>query len=53
MKEKGSFYFDNIFGIYDEVVNETCNTLLTEQLEFCMKQVNDFVSNLAQKEVQK
>ena len=53
MKEKGSFYFDNIFGIYDEVVNETCNTLLTEQLEFCMKQVNDFVSNLAQEEVQK
>lgn len=53
MKEKGSFYFDNIFGIYDKVVNETCNALLTEQLDFCMKQVNDFVLNLAQEEVQK
>ena len=50
MKEKGSFYFENIFGIYDEVVKEISENELNDQLEFCMKQVNEFVSTLCKEE---
>lgn len=50
MKAKGSFYFENIFGIYDEVVNEIAEKELNEQLEFCTKQVNEFVSTLCKEE---
>ena len=50
MKEKGSFYFENIFGIYDEVVKEISENELNDQLEFCMKQVNEFVSILCKEE---
>ena len=51
MKLKGSFYFPNIFKIYDDTVNEESNRILEEELNYCVKQVNDFVGDLYKEEI--
>ena len=51
MKLKGSFYFPNIFKIYDDTVTEECNRILDEELNYSVKQVNDFVGDLYKEEI--
>lgn len=51
IKLKGSLYYPNIYEIYDQVVNEETSRVLNEELDYCLKQVDDFVNELYKEEV--
>jgi hypothetical protein len=51
MKTVGAFYFPNIFVIYDELINEIVEDVLDEQLNFCVKQLDNFVTEIYKEEV--
>lgn len=50
-KSKGAFYFDNIFQIYDEVVNNLARYIMNEQIDYCINQMDNFVNDLYKEEV--
>ena len=50
---KGSFYYPNIFGIYDEVVKELTNQICDEECDKCLKEVDNFVEEMYREEVLK
>jgi hypothetical protein len=51
MKTTGAFYFPNIFVLYDQLTNELVNEVLNDQLDFCMKELDNFVSDVYKEEV--
>ena len=51
MKSKGSFYFPNIFGIYDEVVKQLCEEILNENVNYCVEQTNEMIENMFKEEL--
>ena len=50
---KGSFYYPNIFGIYDEVVKELTNDILEEECDKCLRQIDNTVDDMYREEVLK
>jgi hypothetical protein len=50
---KGSFYYPNIFGIYDEVVKELTNNILEEECDKCLRQIDNTVDEMYREEVLK
>ena len=46
MKFKGSFLKDNIFEIYDECVEEMSKLVLIQELDYCIKQMDDFINKI-------
>ena len=46
MKLKGSFFIKNIFQIYDDFVEEISQLLLEEGLNYCIKQMDDFINQM-------
>jgi hypothetical protein len=53
MLMKGSFYYPNIFGIYDEVVKELTSQICNEECDKCLKEVDTFVDEMYREEVLK
>jgi hypothetical protein len=51
MKRRGCFYFPNIFGIYDEVVNQLCEEILRENVDYCVEQTNEMIENMYKEEL--
>ena len=49
MKMKGSFYVENIFDIYDKFVEENCNKIVEQGLNYCIKQMDDFIEKICNK----
>ena len=43
MKLKGSFFINDIFKIYDDFVEEMSKLLLEQGLDYCIKQMDDFI----------
>ena len=51
MQLKGSFYSNyDIFKIYDDVVESQCDNILGKELDYCIKQMDDFINNFEKKE---
>ena len=46
MKSKGSFFINNIFKIYDDFVEEACKIILDQGLNYCIKQMDDFIKKI-------
>lgn len=46
MKLKGSFFINNIFEVYDNFVEEMSNLLLDQGLNYCIKQMDDFIKKI-------
>ena len=46
MKLKGSFFIKNIFQIYEDFVEEISQLLLEEGLNYCIKQMDDFINQM-------
>ena len=53
MLMKGSFYYPNIFGIYDEVVKELTSQICDEECDKCLKEVDNVVDEMYREEVLK
>lgn len=53
MQLKGSFYYPNIFGIYDAVVREFCDEIVKEEIERCVGEVNHFVEKMCNEEIER
>ena len=51
MKTTGSFLLPNIFILYDEIVKEFVNEILSEELDYCVKQLDSFVTEMYKEEV--
>lgn len=51
LKVTGTFYYPNIFSIYNQVVNELLKECLEDELTFCMRQIDSFVSDIYKTEV--
>ena len=51
MKLNGSFYFPNIFGIYDEVVKQLFEEILNENVDYCVEQTNEMIENMFKQEI--
>ena len=51
---KEPFYSsNNIFNIYDDIVNEITNNIFNEESDYCLKEVDNFVDELYKEEVLK
>ena len=46
MKLKGSFFINNIFEVYDNFVEEMSDLLLDQGLNYCIKQMDDFIKKI-------
>ena len=51
MKINGSFYYPNIFGIYDEVVKNLFEEILNENVDYCVEQTNEMIENMFKQEI--
>ena len=47
------FSSNNIFNIYDDIVNELTNNIFNEESDYCLKEVDNFVDELYKEEVSK
>ena len=46
MKLKGSFITNDIFKIYDDFVEETCQEILDKALSYCIQEMDNFINNM-------
>ncbi len=51
MKTTGSFYYPNIFSIYDTVVGELLQECLDHEMNYCLRQLDSFVTELYKDEL--
>ena len=51
MRKSGSFYFPNIFKIYDEVIEEIAKEITEESLNYGIVEINKFLVKLAEDEI--
>jgi hypothetical protein len=51
MRKSGSFYFPNIFQIYDEVIEEIAKEITEESLNYGIVEINKFLVKLAEDEI--
>jgi hypothetical protein len=51
MKTTGAFYHPNIFVLYDNVVEEIIKDLLDEQLDYTVRQIDNFAQDIYKEEV--
>lgn len=53
MKLSGQFYFPNVFGVYDKVVDELTMQILSETVDECVHDFDDVIYNIYKDEVVK
>ena len=53
MKLSGQFYFPNVFGVYDKVVDELTMQILSETVDDCVHDFDDVIYNIYKDEVVK
>ena len=51
LRTTGAFYFPNIFVLYDDIVKEIIKDILDDELDYSMKQIDNFVNDLYKDEV--